>query len=223
MAQSVRRPIPWASAFAVPLLAGATLHGRTGLLEVVAAALLAVVVLIALLGGRWPALTCAVVSALVLNDGFTEPVGTLRVAHTVDILELAIFAITALLVSTVLDHVVRREVARAEEAEDEPSSAADVLTVGDLSIDFDRRQVSKRGQLVPLTPTEWSFLALLARNVGRLVPRDQILAEVWGPGYEKETHYLRVYVGQLRRKLEDDPAHPRHIRTTSGVGYTLER
>ncbi len=78
------------------------------------------------------------------------------------------------------------------------------------------------GSTSRLTPTEWAFLELLARNVGRLVPREQILREVWGPAYEKETHYLRVYAAQLRRKLEDDPAHPRHLITTPGLGYTLE-
>ena len=69
-----------------------------------------------------------------------------------------------------------------------------------------------------LTPTEWAFLELLARNVGRLVPREQILREVWGPAYLHETHYLRVYAAQLRRKLEDDPAHPRHLITSPGLG-----
>ena len=59
-----------------------------------------------------------------------------------------------------------------------------------------------------LTPTEWAFLELLARNVGRLVPREQILREVWGPAYVHENHYLRVYAAQLRRKLEDDPSSP---------------
>jgi two-component system, OmpR family, KDP operon response regulator KdpE len=97
------------------------------------------------------------------------------------------------------------------------------LTVGDLEIDFARKRVAKRGADVRLTPTEWAFLELLARNVGRLVTREQILREVWGPVYAKETHYLRVYAAQLRRKLEDDPAHPRHLVTSSGLGYTLER
>jgi two-component system KDP operon response regulator KdpE len=96
------------------------------------------------------------------------------------------------------------------------------LTVGDLEIDFARKRVAKRGVDVRLTPTEWAFIDLLARNVGRLVPREQILQEVWGPAYGKETHYLRVYAAQLRRKLEDDPAHPRYLLTSSGLGYTLE-
>ena len=81
---------------------------------------------------------------------------------------------------------------------------------------------SPRGQDVRLTPTEWSFLELLARNLGKLVSREQILREVWGPAYVHESHYLRVYAAQLRRKLEDDPAHPRHLVTSPGLGYMLE-
>lgn len=96
------------------------------------------------------------------------------------------------------------------------------VTVGALVIDLARKRVSRDGEDVRLTPTEWSFLELLTRNLGRLVPREQILREVWGPAYEHETHYLRVYAAQLRRKLEDDPAHPRHLVTSPGLGYTLE-
>jgi two-component system KDP operon response regulator KdpE len=99
---------------------------------------------------------------------------------------------------------------------------ASVVTVGDLEIDLARKRVARAGEDVRLTPTEWSFLELLARNLGRLVPREQILREVWGPAYEHETHYLRVYAAQLRRKLEADPAHPRHLVTSPGLGYTLE-
>ena len=94
--------------------------------------------------------------------------------------------------------------------------------MGDLVIDLARKKVSREGVEVRLTPTEWGFLELLARNLGRLVTREQVLREVWGPGYEKEGHYLRVYAAQLRRKLEADPSHPRHLLTTSGLGYTLE-
>ena len=90
------------------------------------------------------------------------------------------------------------------------------------SIDLARKRVTRSGADVRLTPTEWAFLELLARNLGKLVSRQQILREVWGPGYEHEAHYLRVYAAQLRRKLEADPAHPRHLVTTSGLGYTLE-
>ncbi|WP_395690123.1 response regulator [Nocardioides sp.] len=97
-----------------------------------------------------------------------------------------------------------------------------VVTVGDLVVDMARKKVLRDDVEIRLTPTEWSFLELLARNLGRLVPREQILREVWGPAYLHESHYLRVYAAQLRRKLEDDPAHPRHLMTSPGLGYTLE-
>lgn len=93
---------------------------------------------------------------------------------------------------------------------------------GDLEIDLARKRVSRAGQEVRLTPTEWNFLELLARNLGRLVTREQILREVWGTVYEQEHHYLRVYAAQLRRKLEVDPASPALLITTPGLGYTLE-
>lgn len=104
----------------------------------------------------------------------------------------------------------------------EPVRDAAPVVVGDLVVDFGRKAVTRRGQDVRLTPTEWSFLELLARNLGRLVSREQILREVWGPAYLHESHYLRVYAAQLRRKLEDDPAHPRHLVTSPGLGYLLE-
>ncbi|MEI5673283.1 MULTISPECIES: response regulator transcription factor [unclassified Nocardioides] len=104
-----------------------------------------------------------------------------------------------------------------------PASSSDaVVEVGPLVIDLARKRVAREGDDVRLTPTEWAFLELLARNVGRLVTREQVLREVWGPAYEHESHYLRVYAAQLRRKLEADPAHPRHLLTSPGLGYTLE-
>lgn len=96
------------------------------------------------------------------------------------------------------------------------------VEVGDLHIDLARKRVSKRGVDIQLTPTEWFFLETLARNLGALVTREQLLHEVWGPAYEHESHYLRVYAAQLRRKLEDEPSHPRHLITSPGLGYTLE-
>jgi two-component system KDP operon response regulator KdpE len=114
---------------------------------------------------------------------------------------------------------LRAAVRRSQEA----APTTSVVTVGDLVIDLARKRVSRAGVDVRLTPTEWSFLELLARNVGRLVTREQVLREVWGPAYEHETHYLRVYAAQLRRKLEADPAHPVHLVTSAGLGYTLER
>lgn len=114
---------------------------------------------------------------------------------------------------------LRAAVRRSQEATGPTES---VLEVGDLTIDLARKRVAKAGVDVRLTPTEWAFLELLARNVGRLVPREQVLREVWGPAYEHETHYLRVYAAQLRRKLEDDASAPRHLITSAGLGYTLE-
>ncbi len=103
-----------------------------------------------------------------------------------------------------------------------PEPTESEVVAGDLVIDLARKRVRRAGAEVRLTPTEWAFLELLARNIGRLVPREQILREVWGTGYLHEHHYLRVYAAQLRRKLEDDPSQPRHLLTTSGLGYTLE-
>ena len=113
---------------------------------------------------------------------------------------------------------LRAAVRRA--AESAPVAAQ--VVVGDLVVDLARKRVSREGLDVRLTPTEWAFLELLTRNLGKLVPREQLLREVWGPAYVGEHHYLRVYAAQLRRKLEADPAHPRHLLTTSGLGYTLE-
>jgi two-component system KDP operon response regulator KdpE len=91
-----------------------------------------------------------------------------------------------------------------------------------FTVDLAARRVLAAGAEVRLTPTEWHLLEVLARNVGRLVTQRQLLQEVWGPSYGTETNYLRVYVAQLRRKLEPDPSHPRHILTEPGVGYRLE-
>jgi two-component system, OmpR family, KDP operon response regulator KdpE len=75
------------------------------------------------------------------------------------------------------------------------------------------------GKPVRLTPTEWQVLEVLVRSEGKLVPQRQLLQDVWGPNYETETNYLRVYLAQLRRKLEPDPSHPRHLITEPGIGY----
>ena len=102
------------------------------------------------------------------------------------------------------------------------ASEAATIDAGSLRIDMARKQVFRDGSEVRLTPTEWAFLELLVRNAGKLVGRAQILHEVWGPAYRSETNYLRVYAAQLRRKLEADPAHPRHIITSAGMGYHFE-
>ena len=97
-----------------------------------------------------------------------------------------------------------------------------VVEAGELTIDLARRRVLRRGEEVRLSPTEWALIEVLVRNRGKLVSRDQLLREVWGPAYTTETEYLRVYTAQLRRKLEHDPAHPRHIITQPGMGYIFE-
>ncbi|MFE4834707.1 response regulator [Arthrobacter sp. NPDC056691] len=89
----------------------------------------------------------------------------------------------------------------------------------EFSVDLGRRMVTRNGEPVRLTPTEWSILELLVRNPGKLITQQQILASVWGPAYEKEANYLRVYMAQLRRKLEADTGNPRHLLTEAGVGY----
>ncbi|WP_275007108.1 response regulator [Promicromonospora iranensis] len=105
----------------------------------------------------------------------------------------------------------------------EPGQAEEpVVTAGELRIDLARRTVSRAGADVRLSPTEWALLEVLVRNRGRLVDRKQLLHEVWGPAYSTETNYLRVYTAQLRRKLERDPSHPRHILTHPGAGYRFE-
>jgi two-component system KDP operon response regulator KdpE len=102
-----------------------------------------------------------------------------------------------------------------------PTEAAPaVLTVGDLTIDLAGHRVEVDGRHVALTPKEFAFLALLARHPARVLTHGAILQEVWGPGYGRETQYLRVYASQLRKKLHEDPAHPR-IVTEPGVGYRL--
>ena len=101
----------------------------------------------------------------------------------------------------------------------EPGEA--VFTVGDLRVDMARRQVFVTDQEVHLTPIEYKLLTTLVRYAGKVVTHHQLLREVWGPGASSETHYLRVYMGQLRHKLEANPARPRYLVTESGVGYRL--
>ncbi|MCK5752874.1 MAG: winged helix-turn-helix domain-containing protein, partial [Mycobacterium sp.] len=83
--------------------------------------------------------------------------------------------------------------------------------------------VTRDGEPVHLTPTEWGVLEMLVRNEGKLVGQRELLHEVWGPSYHSQTHYLRVYLAGLRRKLEPEPAHPRHLLTEAGMGYRFVR
>ncbi|MFJ9523542.1 response regulator [Kitasatospora sp. NPDC101801] len=96
-----------------------------------------------------------------------------------------------------------------------------VVTEG-FTVDLAAKKVNRDGTDVRLTPTEWHLLEVLVRNAGRLVSQTQLLQEVWGPAYRTETNYLRVYLAQLRRKLETDPSRPRHFITEPGMGYRFE-
>jgi two-component system KDP operon response regulator KdpE len=98
-------------------------------------------------------------------------------------------------------------------------SSEPVLEVGNLRIDFEKDAVFRDGELVHLTPHEFAMVRLFAKNEGRLLTQRTILREVWGPAYERESHYLHVYVSQLRRKLEPDPDGPHYFLTEPGAGY----
>jgi two-component system, OmpR family, KDP operon response regulator KdpE len=96
-----------------------------------------------------------------------------------------------------------------------------VVRLGDVSIDLEARRISRSGTDLHLTPTEFKLLALLAKNPGKVVTQRTLLVEAWGEAYQRETHYLRIYMKQLRQKLEPDPAMPKYLLTETGVGYRL--
>jgi len=96
-----------------------------------------------------------------------------------------------------------------------------VVELGDLRIDFARRVVSQAGESIRLTPIEFRLLAALARHPGKVLTHEHLLREVWGPGHTSQHHYVRVYMAQLRHKLEPAPARPRYLLTEPGVGYRL--
>jgi len=99
---------------------------------------------------------------------------------------------------------------------------APVITTDTFTIDLVAKRVTRADNEVRLTPTEWHLLEVLTRYPGKLVPGKQLLQEVWGPAHGAETNYLRVYMAQLRRKLETEPSHPRHLITEPGLGYRFE-
>ena len=109
---------------------------------------------------------------------------------------------------------IRALTRRQPAAADEP-----VVTFGDVAVDLSARLVTRAGAVVRLTPTEWRLLEVLLRHPGRLVTRETLLTEVWGPQYTSDTGYLRLYLSQLRKKLEPEPSAPRHLVTESGMGY----
>jgi two-component system KDP operon response regulator KdpE len=105
---------------------------------------------------------------------------------------------------------------------DRPGEDPPGVDFGDVTVDLAARRVRRAGSDVRLTPTEWHLLEVLLRHPGRLLPQARLLDEVWGPGYETAHGNLRLYVGQLRKKLEPDPARPRHLLTEPGMGYRFE-
>ncbi|MEC3954493.1 response regulator [Nocardia sp. CDC153] len=101
-------------------------------------------------------------------------------------------------------------------------TAEPIIETASFTVDLAAKKVTRHGHDVHLTPTEWGVLEMLVRNRGKLVGRRELLREVWGPSYATETHYLRVYLAQLRRKLEDDPSQPKHLLTEAGMGYRFQ-
>jgi two-component system KDP operon response regulator KdpE len=111
---------------------------------------------------------------------------------------------------------------RAAERRGTPTGEDAIVKTEDFSVDLAAKRVSAADSDVRLTPTEWHLLEILVRNPGKLVSQRQLLKEVWGPQYLEETNYLRVYMAQIRRKLEPDPARPRYFITEPGMGYRFE-
>jgi two-component system KDP operon response regulator KdpE len=103
-----------------------------------------------------------------------------------------------------------------------PAAETAMVATPDFTVDLAAARVSRDGTEVHLTPTEWALLEQLVRNPGRLLTQRFLLQQVWGPQYERETNYLRVYLAQLRRKLEPDPSRPRYFITEPGMGYRFE-
>ena len=104
-----------------------------------------------------------------------------------------------------------------------PLAHEEPFVSGDLSVDFARREVTRRGEPVPLTTTEYHLLYHLVRNAGQVLTHETLLARVWGREYTDEINYLKVYISRLRAKLEDDPRNPQHILTDRGVGYWFRK
>jgi len=111
---------------------------------------------------------------------------------------------------------------RASIRQNQGTAGNSVLVSGSLEVDLANHVARKNSEIIKLTSTEFSLLALFAKNEGRVLTHQYILKEVWGMGYIEQTQYLRVFVAQLRKKIEDDPAHPKLLITESGIGYRFE-
>jgi two-component system KDP operon response regulator KdpE len=101
-------------------------------------------------------------------------------------------------------------------------SASPIVEFGQVLVDFSRRLVTRNGEAVHLTPIEYRLLTVLAGHPGKVLTQRNLLREIWGPSYIESSHYLRVYVGHLRQKLEEDPTQPQHFLTETGVGYRFQ-
>jgi two-component system KDP operon response regulator KdpE len=112
---------------------------------------------------------------------------------------------------------IRAALRRSTPPEEEATVATD-----DFTVDLSAKRIVASGGEVRLTPTQWHLVEVMVRNRGKLVSQRQLLQEVWGPTYAEETHYLRVFLAQIRRKLEPDPSHPRYFITEPGMGYRFE-
>ncbi|WP_306362519.1 response regulator [Nocardia sp. CC227C] len=121
-----------------------------------------------------------------------------------------------------MDELLARLRAAVRRAAVSGENAEPVVETASFTVDLAMKKVTRHGKDVHLTPTEWGMLEMLVRNRGKLVGRRELLREVWGPSYATETHYLRVYLAQLRRKLEDDPSQPKHLLTEAGMGYRFQ-
>ncbi|GAA3276425.1 DNA-binding response regulator [Streptomyces lavendulae subsp. lavendulae] len=124
-----------------------------------------------------------------------------------------------------MDELLARLRAAARRQEPTTGSQADkvaVVTTDEFTVDLIAKKVHRGERTVRLTPTEWHLLEILITHPGRLITQSRLLLEVWGPTYGENTNYLRVYMAQLRRKLEADPSHPRYLITEPGMGYRFE-
>ncbi len=121
-----------------------------------------------------------------------------------------------------MDELLARVRAALRRADVHDLPVGSLITTDEFTLDLAAKRARRGDDEVRLTPTEWHLVEALVRRPGTLVTGAQLLAEVWGPGYEKETNYLRVYFAQLRRKLEAEPGNPRHFITEPGLGYRFE-
>ncbi|MET4659606.1 response regulator [Streptomyces sp. PDY-4] len=122
-----------------------------------------------------------------------------------------------------MNELLARLRAAARRTEDIPAGpAATLVETDDFTLDLPAKKALRDGKEVRLTPTEWHLLEILVTSPGRLITQKHLLKEVWGVSQSSKTNYLRVYMAQLRRKLEKDPSHPRHLITEPGMGYRFE-